>query len=791
MKQCAILILTLVCSINAETLYVSIKGNDSFTGTKAEPLRTVAQAVKVASPGDIILLEQGRYRETIRLSNKDNISFAAAENAEVIIDGSNKLPNQWQPWKQGIWKQSIDTDIWQLFVDDKMVYVARWPNATFEDGKIWRMMEGCRSADGGFDKHVGKGEWFGNTRFGVLYDDKFYKPDTTGFREGDSRYLVDSSISFDNQPSSLASTGKSFEGGYAVLNIGHWLTWTRPIIKHEVGSDHFNYCTNNFFARYAQFENIKHQFSSYHIIGLEALDQENEWWFDKDSQTVYYKPPQGMNPNNMNISGRVRDFGIDISKSSDISIKDINFVGAGFWVLDSKEVLVENCVFDYPAAPKFILGELDWYEISNPFKQANKMPSFFRGSENKFINNIVRYSNAPVGFDSEGMLVENCLFTDIEWQVNSNGGSGSVMIGRNGILRRNTLTRAGNSEGIRAIDKGALLELNHIYDVSNLQHDGSAINVGTTKQRGTRVSHNWVHDTNRQGVRFDYHGMGIYREDGKIHGDGVYQNNVTWNTRPNEIKGDRHLVLNNTVVSCNRYPNPFKEEVTISLQGFKALHDIEGNMNSLVRNNIGTIRNRSWNLGMFRWNKKGKDGYKIPRSDVIPGKAENNMTEPGASWKYLRDPENYDFRPKADSPLVNAGVKTTNYDLPSEDSNFNGIRYSGSAPDIGAYEHDGSFYWIPGRLEETTSTPVPKNNAENVSLDTDLMFLKAYKAKKHEVWIGNDPSKLKKIKTIDRPNENVINLPNLNSGVTYFWRVDAVNENGTVKGNLWRFTTKD
>ena len=62
-----------------------------------------------------------------------------------------------------------------------MVYVARWPNATFEDGKIWRMMEGCRSADGGFDKHVGNGEWFGNTRFGVLYDDKFYKPETTDF----------------------------------------------------------------------------------------------------------------------------------------------------------------------------------------------------------------------------------------------------------------------------------------------------------------------------------------------------------------------------------------------------------------------------------------------------------------------------------------------------------------------------------------------------------------------------------------------------------------------------------
>ncbi len=71
------------------------------------------------------------------------------------------------------------------------------------------------------------------------------------------------------------------------------------------------------------------------------------------------------------------------------------------------------------------------------------------------------------------------------------------------------------------------------------------------------------------------------------------------------------------------------------------------------------------------------------------------------------------------------------------------------------------------------------------------MFLKAYKAERHEVWAGNDPNRLKKIKVIDRPNENVINLPQLKSGVTYYWRVDAVNENGTIKGNVWSFTTKD
>ena len=53
-------------------------------------------------------------------------------------------------------------------------------------------------------------------------------------------------------------------------------------------------------------------------------------------------------------------------------------------------------------------------------------------------------------------MVENCLFSDIEWEVNSNGGSGAVMIGKDGIFRRNTITRCGNSEGLRRSVKESL-----------------------------------------------------------------------------------------------------------------------------------------------------------------------------------------------------------------------------------------------------------------------------------------------------------------------------------------------
>ena len=52
--------------------------------------------------------------------------------------------------------------------------------------------------------------------------------------------------------------------------------------------------------------------------------------------------------------------------------------------------------------------------------------------------------------------------------------------------------------------------------MGNLQHDGAGINVGTKSQFGTEVAYNWVHDSNRQGVRFDYHGTHQLRPDGEV-----------------------------------------------------------------------------------------------------------------------------------------------------------------------------------------------------------------------------------------------------------------------------------
>ena len=771
--------------LSAGDVYVSPTSSGASDGSRSKPFKTLEKALARVEAGDTLWVGEGRYEGSLKLTKRKNLRILPMDGGSVVIDGTKEMPKAWVPHGNGVWKQELNFEPYQLFRDDVLVYVARWPNASFEDGSIWRMMRCMRSADGGWDKN--KKRWIGKTRFGLIYDDRFHRPETPGFREGDSRYQVDQKISFKNQPEALAETGKNFTGCVAVLNIGHWRTWARRITSHRIGQDHFWYDTEGIPKEQVQ------KFSAYHILGLAALDRPDEWWFDFATKTVYYMPPAGKDPNLMNLRGRVRDFGVDLDRCTNIEISNLKFHASGFWVKECQRVTLSDCRFDYPATHRFVHGDFQHVLAWNPSSNRNVMPSFFGGKQNVFRNNILRWCNAPVYLGSEEMVVVNCLFSDIEWEVNSDGGSGAVMIGKDGIFRRNTIRRCGNSEGLRAVGEGVTFEYNRLSDMSNLQHDGSALNVGTTKHHKVLVSHNWAHDCNRQGIRFDYHGSGIHRQDGQLFGDGVYMNNVTWNTTDNEVKGDRHLILNNSVLRNNHYPDVFKEQVTISIQGFMVMHEIYSNAHSLIRNNLGTLRSRSFFLEdkPRPWWKRS-DGSTMPVATVLPGRSDHNVAEKGAAWKFLRDPANYDFRPKGNSLLVDTGAVVNRNELPSMVANFPGQKYVGEAPDIGAYEYGDSRYWIPGRLETTATGPVPRNGGSDVPLDTDLMFLEAYQAEDHRVLFGEKPSELSVIAVLDGKRTNIVKPPKLLRNTTYYWQVGALTAAGRqTYSPIWTFTTAE
>ncbi|MDD7984598.1 right-handed parallel beta-helix repeat-containing protein [Lentisphaera marina] len=762
--------------LTEQAIYVKLHTDANGDGSIEKPYSSIATAIEKSPEGSTIYLREGKYQELIQVKNSDKkITIAAYPGEKVIIDGTKELSPQWKHYKNNIYRTPVESPVWQLFVNEQYSYLARWPNATFENGKIWRMTQGMRSLNGGYKS----GQATGKSRLGLAYDDSFKSHDKNGFNEGDSRYSEsDSTLS-------LADSGLDFTNSIAVLNIGHWLTWARPITKHKVGSDHFSYNSQGISLPEL------HQHTAYYIYGLAALDQNNEWWYDKDKKFLYYKAKDKQSLDQLKFTTRKVDFMLELSNVKNISFENIDFFAAGYNVKSCENIQFKNCRFDYLSDNKYVLGKFDWFTAFNG-NTNNQMSSFFGGKNNQIINCIFSRCNAPIIFRSENTLVENCLFEDIEWDVNTNGGSGSVMIGKGSTIRHCTLSKTGNSEGIRALEDSCTIQYNRVFDAGNLQHDGSGINVGTKVQKGAIVSHNWVHDCNRQGVRFDYHGMNVFQKDGSVYGDGLYAFNVIWNTQPSQVKGDRHLIFNNTIVSCNYFPDPSNEPFNFSIQGFKAMHGIMGNEHSIIRNNLANISHRSWDLRIIeRRTENYKNGVRLFKDlnyNVLPGVHDHNMKEAGAAYKYLRDPQNLDFRPQLKSPLIAVGKNILAQENPSKYTSLNTFKELQKTMDIGAYQSQSTKYWIPGYKSLKSSQAIPLDQGEVTSLKVDLMFLEAYQASSHKVYFGTSPTKLKLIRELSA--SNICPSPLLQAGQKYFWRVDAIYPDGISSGPTWSFSVK-
>jgi len=741
-------------SLESADYYVSPKGSDHEDGSKSRPFQTIERAAKEMKPGDVCWLRFGRYQvEAVLKGLKGQpgkpLMFKAYPGERAVMDGTMTLPARWTPWKKGIYQLKTDVPVWQLFTGSKLVYVARWPNASFEDGSMWQMEQCMRFTDRKFVK----GKPTGQTRNGLIHDQNPESHEADSADEGSVRLSVKEGI---NQ-TTLAETGVDFTGAVAVLNLGHWRTWARPITDHQAGRHSFRYDAEG---------TEMSKYVAYYILGLSALDRPNEWWYDAKTKTIYFRPPDDREQRKLPISGKVRDYSLRLIDCSHVVFQGLEFFASTFSMTDCDHVVIEDSRLTYPATHKFMLGDFSWFDklvdADKPKKRTkpgrNVMTRIVNRGDGPF-NNVVRnceiaFANSPaIALSSPGSIVENCYIHDIEWDVNSSGGSGSLIGGTGSIIRRNTIHSAGNSEGIRP-GPGSIVEYNRLWNMGNLQHDGSAINIGTSAQTGTLVRYNWVHDTDRQGIRFD-------STTSEMGSAGCAHHNVVFNfgSGGSRFKGDHHLLFNNTFYdSYFAIPNRYGDT-------------INHNRNTLVRNNLAD--------STVAWTIRRPD-------EKINARLENHISSDGVVLQNLRDPANLDFRPKPGSPLIDAGQVVADKDRPSDRIRLDPPSFIGRAPDIGAYEAGAANYWIPGRKQGKASTPIPPNGAESVKQDADLMFLGAYGAQRHIVQFIN-ATRDHRGKT-ELENSNITDPGELRAGQRYAWRVDAVMPDGSiVKGDLWTF----
>ncbi len=190
-------------ALSGTAYYVSVAGDDQNTGTREEPFRHIQKFADIARPGDICLVREGTYRETVRSKNGgrvgDPIRYVAYPGEKVTLSGTEPITGQWSIYKDSIYKIQVDRGIEQLFVDGKMMIEARWPNMRFED--LWERSSWANSGSGSaYEKMVGP---------------------------------------------ELAKTNIDWTGAIATLNVAHQFhTWTRKVSKHSKGSDTFEYIGN-------------------------------------------------------------------------------------------------------------------------------------------------------------------------------------------------------------------------------------------------------------------------------------------------------------------------------------------------------------------------------------------------------------------------------------------------------------------------------------------------------------------------------------------------------------------
>jgi len=719
-------LLLAVASTEAADYYVAPAGDDSGDGSIGAPFKTISRAVKAMQPGDTCVLRGGRYHEHVVLDGLRGepdhpFTFRAYKDERVVLDGSLPVDAVWRKHRDNIYVTRLTAPVWQLFVNNKSMTSARWPNGNWDDGSLWDKKKSMMWPQGGELKTV---------------DDPKSRALSPGDGIGHYRNEQLQALDF-----SLA------DGGILVVTSGSFRTFKAFITDHTPGSDRFHFDASTVRVHFSYKDRLERH--GYFLEGKkELIDAENEWFYEPDDGLLYLWAPGGVNPGSLDVRGKVQSYAFEGKQCGHIRIQGLQFFGTSVSFRNCRDVTIEDNHFLYPSYSKRMLRDIAPMDVTRLLVDNNSDPA-----HNVIRNNHFEYMDGPaMDLNGAGNLVENNHIHHVDYSCTYAGGYTLNMVNTVDLtFRRNTIHTTGASETFKAGVRN-IIELNDISNTGFLQNDGSTVQVSVAGQDRSYTRNNWVHDTVKQGLRFDNSNLpnSPWGKNGTMH------HNVAWNTDRIFFKGDKHFIFNNLVFGSAK--NDLIISSNTAIAGF--------NYETITRNNI---------CNKFSGHRT------LPGSEhPVPGIVDHNWAgnfKDADVRSQLRDPDNLDFRPKAGSELIDAGIPVEGRPVP----------YLGDAPDIGPYEYGDKNYWIPGFQGKLATQPVPPDGTTTAKPDADLMWLGAYRSDHSDVYFGPDADKLEKVAS---QSNNIFDPGTLEAGKTYYWRVDSRTPRGLAKGKTWAFTVE-
>ena len=313
---------------HAADIYVSQQGSDTNNGSASQPLATLAAAQTKArlyagKEAVTVWVADGTYHldQTIRFKEADSgandapITYCAAPGAVVTLKGSLPLDSMnWKPWKDGIYQQSLKgtalegRQINQLFMSDERMVRARFPNWDFNNplrtgkgyltagGKDAPTMEKISWKEGPLDERVA--QWK-HPEQGILH--AFHARNWGNFQFRIGR---------------VDAENRTFH-----FSDGGWQAQRRERGVGGKGGHSSPFYIENIF---------------------EELDAQFEWYHDTETDTLYFKPPAGLELSKVNVEAAVLKRLIEVEGAQHLHFEGFHLTQTSATFLESYEDLARG-----------------------------------------------------------------------------------------------------------------------------------------------------------------------------------------------------------------------------------------------------------------------------------------------------------------------------------------------------------------------------------------------------------------------------------------------------------------
>jgi len=295
--------------------YVSAgRGADSGDGTQNRPFKKIADAMYYVKPGDTVLVDSGTYYERFKIPGGTEgkpVTLTAMPGADVVISPLIPITPQWRQYQGNIYAadindyaQYIDANFPQLFVGMDSMVEARYPN-------------------------------MGAPSMSAMWD---YKRDVA--QKGTNKNTV---VAGNNIPANIAGARLIIWPGDS--EVPGW----RPVISpvKTVNGKTINLAneiTGNSSPHTNNDPDTPYPGNPFYITGaLALLDAPGEYYFDKQTNQLYFYPPWDGAPSGRALSMRGNDTAVFAADTSYVTIKGITVFGGGIHMRNCKNNTLENC----------------------------------------------------------------------------------------------------------------------------------------------------------------------------------------------------------------------------------------------------------------------------------------------------------------------------------------------------------------------------------------------------------------------------------------------------------------